>query len=197
MYDYRKMTPEEYQQVLRVRRARGFPLHEPPHFRGIDGFYLITAACYEHKHIFAQPDDISYLADEMLGALKEAGIFPEAWVFLPNHYHFLSEMATISIASETLRLVHSRIATTINGRQHQRGRKVWYRFSDRLMRNEKHYFATLNYIHFNPVKHGYVEHAADWAWSSVHDYFEAHGEDWVLRKWKEYPIKDYGKGWDW
>jgi putative transposase len=89
----------------------------------------------------------------VLGALKEAGIFPEAWVFLPNHYHFLSEMATISIASETLRLVHSRIATMINGRQHQRGRKVWYRFNDRLMRNEKHYFATLNYIHYNPVKH--------------------------------------------
>jgi putative transposase len=197
MYDYRKMTQEERQQTLRVRRERGFPLHAPPHFRGVSGRYLITAACFEHQHIFEQPEELSYLAEEMLGSLKAAGISPEAWVFLPNHYHFLSEMATVSLASETLRLAHSRIATTINGRQHQRGRKVWYRFSDRWIRNEKHYFATVNYIHYNPVKHAYVDHAADWAWSSVHEYFETHGEDWVLRQWKEFPIKDYGKGWDW
>ena len=197
MYDYRKMTPEERQKVLRERSARGFPLHSPPHFRGIRGTYLITAACYEHRHIFEPFEDLSYLADEMLNALTVATIQLQAWVFLPNHYHFLANVGDISIVSEALRLAHSRIATEINGRQHQRGRKVWYRYSDRLIRNERHYLATINYIHYNPVKHGYVDDAAAWAWSSVHNYAEAQGEQWLAQTWKEYPIQDYGEGWDW
>ena len=28
----------------------------------------------------------------------------------------------------------------------------------------------MNYIHFNPVKHGYVTRASDWPYSSVHRY---------------------------
>ena len=197
MYDYRKMTQEERQRVLQERRERGFPLHSPPHFRGIHGFYLITSACYEHRHIFEHPDDLSYLAEEMLGVLQGSGITPQAWVFLPNHYHFLAEVDDISIISELLRLTHSRTATKINSRHQQRGRKVWYRFSDRMIRNERHYFATLNYIHHNPVKHGYVDDAMEWPWSSIHSIFEMQGREWILQTWKGYPIKDYGKGWDW
>jgi putative transposase len=197
MYDYRKMTPEERQQVLQERRACGYPPHSPPHFRGIGGYYLITVACYEHRHIFERINDLSYLADDVLNALMEAEIQPLAWIFLPNHYHFLAEVEDISIISETLRLAHSRIATQINSRHHQRGRKVWYRFSDRLIRNERHYLATINYIHYNPVKHGYVDDANVWAWSSIHNYTEAQGEHWLARIWKESPIQEYGKGWDW
>ena len=48
-------------------------------------------------------------------------------------------------------------------------RKVWYRFSDRGMRSEGHFFASINYIHANPVKHGYVEKATEWPWSSLHN----------------------------
>jgi len=197
MYDYRKMTPEERQKVLRERCARGFPLHSPPHFRGISGTFLITAACYEHRPIFETFEDLSYLADEMLTSLTAATIQPQAWVFLPNHYHFLAHVEDISLVSEALRLSHSRIATQINGHQRQRGRKVWYRYNDRLIRDERHYITTINYIHYNPVKHGYVADSGDWAWSSVHNYTEAQGEQWLAQTWKEYPIQDYGKGWDW
>jgi putative transposase len=182
MYDYRKMTPEERQQVLKERSARGYPLHSPPHFHGIGGTYLITAACYEHRPIFEHTEDLSYLADELLNALKTAAIQPQAWVFLPNHYHFQAHVEEIGNISETLRLAHSRIATHIN---------------DRLIRNERHYLATINYIHYNPVKHGYVDDADAWAWSSIHNYAETQGEHWLTQTWKEYPILDYGKGWDW
>ncbi len=197
MYEYRKMSPEERQRVLEARRARGFPLHAPPHYPGINGAYLISAACYEHRPIFQTPDDLSLLADEVLSALAKARMAHPAWVFLPNHYHVLLEAEDLRIISETLRLLHSRVATAINGRHHQRGRRVWYRYTDRLIRNESHYWATVNYIHFNPVKHGYVDQIEDWPWSSIHEYLETQGRDWATRLWKAYPIRDYGKGWDW
>ena len=31
-----------------------------------------------------------------------------------------------------------------------------------------HGFRDHNYIHLNPVRHGYVEHPEEWAWSSFH-----------------------------
>jgi putative transposase len=44
LYTYRRMTQEEREEVLAQRKARGYPLHSPPHpFRG-SGQYLITAA---------------------------------------------------------------------------------------------------------------------------------------------------------
>ena len=197
MYDYRKMTPEEQQCVLQQRRERGFPLHAPPHFRSVSGTYLITSTCYEHRPIFEHPDDLSWLADEALNAFTAANLPHPAWVFLPNHYHVLLETEDLSIVSEVLRLLHSRVATTINGRHHQRGRRVWYRFSDRLIRSERHYFASVNYIHYNPIKHGYVDRMGNWPWSSLHEYMEVQGEEWLGRIWKTYPVKNYGKGWDW
>lgn len=48
---------------------------------------------------------------------------------------------------------------------------------------------TLNYIHYNPVKH-------KWAESSVHWYLEHHGREWLRDVWRTYPVRDYGQGWD-
>jgi len=74
-------------------------------------------------------------------------------------------------------------------------RKVWYKFHDRAIRNERHYYHAFNYIHYNPVKHGYVESPYDWPWSSVHLYFDTHGREWLREQWRKYPIGnvlDYG-----
>ena len=38
---------------------------------------------------------------------------------------------------------------------------------DRFIRNKRHYHATVEYIHQNPVKAGLVAHAEDWPWSSM------------------------------
>ncbi len=197
MYDFRKMSPDERQRVLQSRRERSFPPHSPPHLRGVTGEYLITAACFNHQHIFENPNDLSWLADEVLIALTNAQLPHPAWVFLSNHYHIMLEAEDLNVVSQVLRVLHSRIATTINGRQHRRGRQVWYRFSDRLIRGERHHFATMNYIHFNAVKHGYVDDVKDWPWSSVHDYAESQGVEWLAHTWGTYPVGDYGKGWDW
>jgi len=197
MYEYRKMTPEERKQVIRERKERGFPLHAPPHFKGVGGFFLITAACYEHKHIFDSPELLSYLMDETLEGFAKAHLEYQAWVFLSNHYHLLVETPDISIVSEVLRKSHSRTATKVNFIQGKKGRKVWYRFNDRLIRSERHYWATINYIHYNPVKHEFVERMSDWPWSSVHEYWDTMGVEKLRKIWKQYPVSDYGKGWDW
>jgi putative transposase len=64
------------------------------------------------------------------------------------------------------------------------------------MRSERHYFATLNYIHHNPVKHGYVTKWQDWPFSSGREYLEKIGVDEASRIWRGFPVLDYGKEWD-
>jgi putative transposase len=64
------------------------------------------------------------------------------------------------------------------------------------MRSESHYYTTLNYIHDNPVKHGYVTKWTDWPCSSVHWYLETKGREWLADCWRNYPVLNYGDKWD-
>jgi len=64
------------------------------------------------------------------------------------------------------------------------------------MRNDAHFWATLNYVHHNPVHHGYVGRWQDWPFSSAREYLEEMGKSRAEELWREYPILDYGKGWD-
>ena len=54
----------------------------------------------------------------------------------------------------------------------------------------------VNYVHHNPVHHGYVQHWTDWPWSSAAEFLKQVGRDRAVALWKQYPILDYGKKWD-
>ena len=64
------------------------------------------------------------------------------------------------------------------------------------MRSEGHFWATVNYIHHNPVKHGYVARWDEWPFSSATGYLKNLGREEAARIWNDFPILDYGKGWD-
>jgi putative transposase len=38
------------------------------------------------------------------------------------------------------------------------------------MRSDRHYWATLNYVYHNPVRHGYVAHWTDWQWTCAREH---------------------------
>jgi len=64
------------------------------------------------------------------------------------------------------------------------------------MRSERHCLATINYIHHNPVHHGYALLWTEWPWSSAARYLEQLGQAEAERVWKKYPIRGYGSSWD-
>lgn len=52
-------------------------------------------------------------------------------------------------------------------------RGIWQRrYWEHLIRDDDDYEKHVNYIHYNPVKHGYVARAADWSYSSIHRYIK-------------------------
>jgi putative transposase len=119
-----------------------------------------------------------------------------AWIILPNHYHLLVRVVNFEILSELFRRIHGKLSRQWNLEDNITKRKVWYRWSDRAIRSEQHYYTTLNYIHYNPVKHGLVKSPYDWIESSVHWYLQANGRQWLRDLWVQYPVLDYGKDWD-
>ena len=98
--------------------------------------------------------------------------------------------------SGLFRLVHGRTARQWNIEDATPGRRIWYSFSDRAIRSERHYYATVNYIHYNPVKHRWARSPYDWPESSVHWYLAHLGEQWLRDTWTSYPVRGYGRGWD-
>ena len=196
MYEYRRLTEEEKQAVVQERLRLGFPAHRPPHMVRDREYYLLTAVCYNHTPILSTSTRRQKLLDMLFEECITNGVELLAWVVLTNHYHLLVYLPDFDVLSNLFRLVHGRTSFAWNGEDGQRGRKVWYRFTDRAIRSEGHYYTTINYIHYNPVKHNHVQSPYEWAESSVHWYLENWGREWLRDSWRNYPVRDYGKGWD-
>lgn len=198
MYYWRKLTDKEKTQVLAERKGRKLPWHSPPHleFEGSISF-IITAACYEHAHIIGKnPNRMAECEKELLAICQklEAEIF--AWCVLPNHYHILVRTDNIKQLRSELGKFHGRSARFWNQEDNKPGRKVWFNFFDREMKSARHFWASLNYIHHNPIHHGYTDKWQDWIFSSASPYLENFGREKAAFIWNEYPILDYGKDWD-
>jgi putative transposase len=135
-------------------------------------------------------------ARDLLGVLSADPGCVLAWCLLPNHYHALVETPDVMQLLQRLGRLHGRTSHTWNGEERTRGRQVFFRAVERAMRSDAHTFATLNYVHHNPVHHGYVARWTEWPWSSAPEYLEQTGEAEATRVWRSYPVRDYGKGWD-
>jgi putative transposase len=198
MYEWRKMTFEQRERVLQGRRERKFPDHSPPHFDlDVPRLVHLTAACFEHRPILGfSPERMAAFEEALTGVLAAEGRMLMAWCVLPNHWHALVRTDDVKSAVRALGQLHGRSSHAWNEEEKCRGRKGWFRCADRMMRSEGHVFATINYIHHNPVHHGYVERWREWPYSSAAGYVDAVGRAEAERRWKEYPVLDYGKGWD-
>lgn len=68
----------------------------------------------------------------------------------------------------------SRAEQIRESRRAKRERGIWQRrYWEHLIRNEEDLERHVNYIHYNPVKHGLVAQASDWPYSSVHSYIDS------------------------
>jgi putative transposase len=196
MYDYRSMSPLEREAIVAWRRARGFPLHKPPHLVQGEGWYFVSATTYEHRRYFSRPAELTALERRLLEALKDADIPCAGWVVLPNHYHIMVAAAKVTDVGNAIGPVHGRSAHYANQRDNAPGRKVWFKYNDRKMRSDRHFWACLHYAICNPVKHGYVRAPEDWPWSCYREWIDAKGTAWFDELMREYPLGEFGAGWD-
>lgn len=69
---------------------------------------------------------------------------------------------------------------------------VWYQYLETVIRSEADFYRHLNYIHQNPVKHGYTKDMEKYQFSSYQYYLKEKGKEWLADCFREYPIVDFG-----
>ncbi len=109
-----------------------------------------------------------------------------AYVILPDHFHLLMIAENISTNFSDIIRSMKRNFTLNFKRAHNISTKfsLWQdRFWDHVVRNEQDLENHIDYIHWNPVKHGYVRNPVDWKYSSY--------VSWVERGY--YPLVDTDK----
>ena len=90
-----------------------------------------------------------------------------AWVVMPNHVHVMIEIFDGFPLDNVIHSWKSYTASEANKLLKREG-KFWYHdYFDRYIRDERHYYNSLRYIHENPVTAGLVERAEDWPYSSA------------------------------
>ena len=113
---------------------------------------------------------------ETLHAVRRRSPFPiDAWVVLPDHMHCLWTLPegdsdfprrwwAVKVGfSKSLPNTEDRHTVTL--RSGERG--IWQRrYWEDTIRDDHDYTAHMDYIHFNPVKHGLVASPGSWPFSS-------------------------------
>lgn len=197
MYAWRRMTAEQRRATLRERRLHRQPWHSPPHRVGDTCYYHITAACYEHRPVVGHSSDrMSEFEKSLLETVRPLCEQVVVWALLPNHYHLLVRTLDIKRLLKQLGRLHGRTSFEWNGQESRRGRKVWCNVVETAIKSEGHFWATLNYVLNNPVRHGYVQQWLDWPYSNAADYLASVGRATAERIWREFPVLDMGKDWD-
>lgn len=161
--------------------------------RSRDGrFYFFTVVTHMRLPILCLQDSIKAL-NEMFSEVQHNMPFEiKAWAILPDHMHLIWELPVgDSDYSTRWALVKKGFTKKTKGRLKtpepcisrvkRREAAVWQRrFWEHQIRDESDYCNHVDYIHYNPVKHGLVCSPRDWVHSSFKKYVDEglYSADW-------------------
>jgi len=128
------------------------------------------------KPLFQDP---SFCELFMAGVKKVKSLHPfdlDAYVILPDHIHLLISLpAGIRDYSNIIKEIKRYVTKSIRKQFDQQDLVVWQdRFWEHTIRDERDMQTHYDYIHYNPVKHGYVASVDQWKWSSIDGEFYDH-----------------------
>jgi putative transposase len=136
--------------------------------------YFIVGVTHNRKTIFEDKTNLEVLRETLRNVKTIHPFTMQGYVFLPDHFHLLIIPEETTNITKILHSVQRNFTLNFKkARAITEPLRCWqHRFWDHIIRNEKDYERHLNYIHYNPVKHGYVTRPEDWADSSYHYYLE-------------------------
>ena len=119
---------------------------------------------------------------------SSSGFALNAYVILDDHFHWIITPVVQNFSaimqSIKLRFVH-RYKKAIDKNEQA---TLWQRrFWDHVIRNSEDLHRHMDYIHYKPVKHGYVLKPLDYKWSSFNTHVEMRNYD---AKWGADTISD-------
>ncbi len=210
------MNPRGLERVQKIGYIMGQREFHPPHIYTDNACYFITASTIHRQRLLGTSDKRALVQNVLKKAVQQYGIRLYAWVILANHYHLLLKTSDVSPIYKFIKRLHGDSAVQLNKFDGLAGRQVWHQYWDRFPRSERDFWSYFNYIHINPIKHGYVrmpdgaltvkgkqieiapsqvvdvyQCLEQYVHSSYHYYLREHGEEFLADAWLRYPIPDY------
>ena len=157
------------------------------------GTYFFTVVTFDRRPILTSELSRSTLREAWQYVQERRPLTVDAICLLPDHLHCIWALpdgdTDYSTRWSAIKALFAKKYLTAGGREVERSasrsRKgeaaIWQRrFWEHCVRDQADFNRHVDYIHFNPVKHGLVESPRDWVWSSFHRYAAAgqYGPDW-------------------
>ena len=157
------------------------------------GTFFFTLVTYDRIPIFEEALSRRLLRKAWIAEMRIRPFFQEAICLLPEHLHFVLRLPEgDSDFSTRISGIKARFTRAYLGSGHgelgekrvrrDKGeRAVWQRrYWEHMIRDDEDYRRHVDYVHYNPVKHGLVRNVRDWPWSSFHRYVKngVYSSDW-------------------
>ena len=143
------------------------------------GTYFFTVVTHGRRPFLCDPHNAECLRAAFRYVLGRHPFTVDAIVVLPNHLHCVWTLPSGDRDFSTRwRLLKSHFSRNCGAacraeaspsRQAKKEEAVWQRpFWKHAIRDDADFRAHVEYIHYNPVKHGFVNAPKDWPYSSFH-----------------------------
>ncbi len=137
--------------------------------RTAGGTYFFTVVTHERLPILASPEAVDALRSAFRKVRSDRPFVIKAIVVLPDHLHTLWTLPEGDADySMRWRLIKRSFSAAVDARS-----RVWQnRFWEHRVRDETDWCRHIDYIHWNPVKHGIVNEAWEWPYSSFNTHVQ-------------------------
>ena len=145
------------------------------------GTYFFTLVTQDRRPILTTDDGRRFLRSAIRKVQESFPFELIATCLLPDHWHLVMQLpkgdSNYSIRIKRIKTEFSRSWTTAGhgessvseARTRKGERGIWQpRFWEQTIQDETDLERCCDYIHWNPVKHGFVTRVQDWPWSSFH-----------------------------
>ena len=149
--------------------------------RATGGTYFFTVILADRSKSLLT-DNIDSLRDAFRNVAARHPFVINAVVVLPDHLHAIWTLPENDCDySMRWRLIKTRFSRAMKAgeaispsRERKGERGIWQRrYWEHTIADERDYERHVSYIHFNPVKHGFVSRVGDWPHSSFHRFVKA------------------------
>ena len=139
--------------------------------------YFFTVNCAERKGNSILTDNIDTLRNAFRKVKNDHPFEINAIVILPEHLHCIWSLpkddTDFGVRWGLIKATFSRSIPKTERRSDSRlkrgERGIWQRrYWEHLIRDDEDYARHVDYIHWNPVKHGWAKQVKDWPYSSFH-----------------------------
>lgn len=155
--------------------------------------YFFTLTTYHRQKILCDTTIRNALRTAVIYTRNKYPFIINAWVLLPDHLHCIWTLPTGDAdfskrwaiikrkVSIECRHIHKNQKWITPSKVKHRESTIWQRrFWEHQIRDESDYRQHFDYIHWNPVKHGYVQRLSEWPYSTFHQYVRkgVYPKDW-------------------